>query len=127
MKLFYIIASTFVVWYLLSAAPARTQSNPISDSGIHGIVGCPPVFGNAPAGDPTWPCGRIVESETGKDMGKISCHVLTSGFSIALPPGKYTVHFENEAQTEGVIVKEHKWTDVHAGPKVCPTPPGPVA
>jgi len=127
MKLRYTIAFTFVAWCLLPCALGRTQGDPISDSGIRGIVGCPPVYGNPPGGDPTWPCGRIVESETGKDMGKISCHALTNGFSVALAPGKYTVHFENETQTEDVIVKEHKWTDVHAGPKVCPTPPGPVA
>jgi hypothetical protein len=128
MKLRHIAAVLCVASYLLFAAAAGTQGNATSDCGIRGTVGCPPVFGNPPAVDPTWPCGNVVDSETGKGMGKITCHSLGNDFSVALPPGKYTLHFEDEKEAlEGVIVQAHKWTDVHAGPKDCPKPPHPPA
>jgi hypothetical protein len=122
-------ALALVGWYLLSATPARTPDSTFPGSGIQGIVGCPPSFGNAPAGDITWPCGRVVNSKTGKDIGEITCHVMTNGFSVPLLPGKYIVHLQNgnETRTESVVVEEHKWTDVEPWLKACRPLPGPVA
>src|SRR5208282_6070246 len=116
-------------WYLFWAAPARTQVSAALDSGIRGIVGCTPSWGNAPAGDPTWPCGRIVDSETGKDMGEVTCHLVTQGFTVPLPPGNYVIRLRrgNETKTDSVVVREHKWTDVEPWSKVCRPPAGPVA
>jgi len=101
-------------WSLSFATREGTQGSAISDSGIRGIAGCTPTFGNAPAGDPTWPCGRIIDANTGKDIGEVTCHVLSQGFSIALPPGKYIVNLRagDETRTASVVVEEHKWTDI---------------
>jgi hypothetical protein len=122
-------ALALVGWYLFFATAAGTQDNPIPASGIKGIAGCPPTFGNPPAGDPTSRCGRIVDAETGKDIGEVTCHMLTAGFSVALPPGKYIVYLQagDETRTATVIVEENKWTDVEPWSKVCRPLPGPVA
>lgn len=122
-------AIKLVGWYLSYATPAGSQGTGIPSSGIRGIAGCPPSWGNEPAGDPTFPCGRIVDSGTGKEIGEVTCHVLTHGFSVELPPGKYIVHLQNgnETRTVSVVVEERKWTDIEPWSKVCRPPAGPVA
>ena len=102
-----------------SSIEAQDQAGS-SNSGIRGTIGCVPNWGNEPTG--SYPCGRVVDSKTGKDVGRIECLMVDHSFSKPLPEGVYTIHWEGRAPDESasVSVAKEKWTHVILGQTNCP-------
>ena len=123
MKLRHAAALALVGFYLMATPSAEAQDQASSnDSGIRGVMGCVPSWGNEPTG--SYPCGRVVESKTGKDLGQIECLMVDHSFSKPLPEGVYTIHWEGRAPDESasVSVAKDKWTHVILGQTNCPSP-----
>jgi len=109
--------------YLMVPPSIEAQDHAGSnDSGIRGVIGCVPSWGNEPTG--SYSCGRVVDSKTGKDIGHIECLMVDHSFSKPLPEGVYTIHWEGRAPDESasVSVAKDKWTRVILGQTNCPSP-----